>query len=86
MSEQMPLIERIRQSLSSLLSSLSGGRLQAQSASAVHLPVNLGGYEFVQNGQVSLLGVKEGDGAIQAGVDADENHAAVLAASSRAVK
>ncbi len=53
MSEQMPLIERIRQSLSSLLSSLSGGRLQPQSASAVHLPVNLGGYEFVQNGQVS---------------------------------
>ncbi len=53
MSEHLSLFERLRQSLSRLTGAFTGGRLQAQSSSAVHLPVNLGGYEFVHNGQVS---------------------------------
>jgi len=52
-SEQLSMVERIRQSVSRLGAWLSFGRLQSQSAGAVHLPVNLGGYEFVHNGQVS---------------------------------
>lgn len=53
MSEQLTMVERIRQSVTRLGGWLSLGRLQPQSAGAVHLPVNLGGYEFVHNGQVS---------------------------------
>ncbi len=53
MNEQLTMVERIRQSVTRLGGWLSLGRLQPQSAGAVHLPVNLGGYEFVHNGQVS---------------------------------
>lgn len=53
MSEQLSMVERLRQSLSRMASALTGGRVQSQSTGAVHLPVNLGGYEFVHNGQVS---------------------------------
>jgi cell division protein FtsW len=52
-NEQLTMVERIRQSVTRLGGWLSLGRLQPQSAGAVHLPVNLGGYEFVHNGQVS---------------------------------
>ena len=53
MSEQLSLFDRARQSFSRVAGSVMGNRMQTQSSGAVHLPVNLGGYEFVHNGQVS---------------------------------
>lgn len=53
MTEQLSLFDRARQSLSRMAGSVMGNRMQTQSSGAVHLPVNLGGYEFVHNGQVS---------------------------------
>lgn len=66
MSEHLSMIDRIRQSLSRVAGSLTGGRLQTQSAGPVHLPVNLGGYEFVHNGQVSQAQLQGVDRALVA--------------------